>query len=379
MGLRRVAGRQEEKKEKWEEGMGEGESRELREMELAEGEGKQRETGEKETRERKRRKVDLPKEQEEQAKGSRNYAGELEQQEELLRYYEQRDEAKRRGTSWLLNPVPNSGPSASSAPASFGALFTGSICAASSASSVHSRWSSSTQRSSASSASSSVSDFTCAPSGACPTPTMSSDLGDNRSPTIDTYKASTGAWTTANSSGVEVGNSPVSGGPGSCAHNYPRSEAEWHRLQEEQACKQQEQFKRDSMRAAWAAADTSLTASGREQMRRAWSSYEYAWATLKDRPVLYFRTMPWPVLKSPMSVKELTANAIGAFVLSPAHSSDKSARNRLKEQLRRWHPDRFESKWLSKASVEEEAVRQGASKVVCILNELMAMESNPFG
>lgn len=115
-------------------------------------------------------------------------------------------------------------------------------------------------------------------------------------------------------------------------------------------------------------------------MQRAWAMYESAWTALKDRPVLFFRSIPWPVLRQPSDVEDLTANAIGAFILSPVHSGDKSARDRLKEQLLRWHPDRFESKWLSKVDGEEkEVVRRGAGQVVRGLNELMAREnSNPF-
>ena len=58
-----------------------------------------------------------------------------------------------------------------------------------------------------------------------------------------------------------------------------------------------------------------------------------------------------------------------------------SHRDRLKEQLLRWHPDRFESKWLSKVQDpdEKETVRRAAGQVVRGLNELMARENNdPF-
>ncbi|EJD05602.1 uncharacterized protein FOMMEDRAFT_61119, partial [Fomitiporia mediterranea MF3/22] len=101
------------------------------------------------------------------------------------------------------------------------------------------------------------------------------------------------------------------------------------------------------------------------------------WVSLKDRSELTFRSIPWPVLRQPSLPEDLTTNAIGAFVLSPVHSTDKSTRDRLKEQLLRWHPDRFESKWLSKVHAEgKEAVRQAAGHVVRGLNELMARENS---
>lgn len=100
---------------------------------------------------------------------------------------------------------------------------------------------------------------------------------------------------------------------------------------------------------------------------------------MKDYPTLRWRVIPWPVLSCPINTEELTTNAIGTFVLSPHHSQEKTKRDRLKEQLLRWHPDRFEGKWLSKVDVEDkEAVRRGVGQVVRGLNELMARESSPF-
>ena len=119
--------------------------------------------------------------------------------------------------------------------------------------------------------------------------------------------------------------------------------------------------------------------SGKDQVLRAWDRYNRAWDALKDYSQITFRAMPWPVMKPPNSTDELTTNAIGALVLSPHHLQDKSRRDRLKAELLRWHPDRFENKWLAKADVgEKEAIRRGAGQVVRGLNELMARENNPF-
>ena len=109
----------------------------------------------------------------------------------------------------------------------------------------------------------------------------------------------------------------------------------------------------------------------KEQVVRAWNSYEHAWASLKERPVLYFRTFPWPLLNAPKTVEDLTTSAIGAFVLSP-HTLEKTPRDRLKEQLLRWHPDRFETKVLPKVFLtDREKVKSGAGAVVRGLNELL--------
>ena len=100
---------------------------------------------------------------------------------------------------------------------------------------------------------------------------------------------------------------------------------------------------------------------------------------MKDRPLLRFKTIPWPMLSPPSGPDDLTTNAVGNFVLSPHHSQDKSRKDRLKEQLLRWHPDRFENKWMAKVNQEEkDAVKNGAGQVVRALNELMARENSPF-
>ena len=173
---------------------------------------------------------------------------------------------------------------------------------------------------------------------------------------------------------------------GSYTNSSPLSEAEWRRRQEENARKQQEQFRKESLRqeqehAAQVAAAAAASAGGREQIQRAWAIYDSSWTSLKERPVLYFRTMPWPVSRAPSTPEDLTTNAICAFVLSPAHSTDKSNRDRLKAELLRWHPDRFESKWLTKVDeADKDTVRRAAGQVVRCLNELMARENNdPFG
>ena len=67
-------------------------------------------------------------------------------------------------------------------------------------------------------------------------------------------------------------------------------------------------------------------------------------------------------------------------MLSPHHSPEKKARDRLKEQLLRWHPDRFEGKWLTRVAEEDrEEVKKGVGQVARALNELMNRETNnPF-
>ncbi|TDL17552.1 hypothetical protein BD410DRAFT_729914 [Rickenella mellea] len=119
--------------------------------------------------------------------------------------------------------------------------------------------------------------------------------------------------------------------------------------------------------------------TSKDQVQRAWQNYEVGWATLKDRPTLHFKTIPWPTLKVPTSPEDLSTNTIGPFLLSPHHSQAKSNRDRIKEQLLRWHPDRFEGKWMTKvAQSDKDMVKEAVGQVVRSLNELNTRENSPF-
>jgi hypothetical protein len=70
--------------------------------------------------------------------------------------------------------------------------------------------------------------------------------------------------------------------------------------------------------------------------------------------------------------EQLIPVQIAHFILHPQHSPGKSRKDRLKEALLRWHPDRFETKWLKKVVEEDrEAVKDGVGRVVRALNELL--------
>ena len=72
--------------------------------------------------------------------------------------------------------------------------------------------------------------------------------------------------------------------------------------------------------------------------------------------------------------------------LLPDKDKSRSPKDRIKEHLRRWHPDRFESKVLPRViESEKEKVKQGAGNVVRCLNDLLRKENetgntpSPFG
>ena len=116
-----------------------------------------------------------------------------------------------------------------------------------------------------------------------------------------------------------------------------------------------------------------------EEMTRAWQTYSASWDTLNSNPptvsTLHFQNIPWPIQNPPTSPEQLTADAISAFVLSPLHSHGKNRKQRIREALLVFHPDRFD-KWtrLVRSESDRQLVREAAGVVVRVLNALLEAE-----
>ena len=117
-------------------------------------------------------------------------------------------------------------------------------------------------------------------------------------------------------------------------------------------------------------------------MSEAWELYERRWhsAVVEDAgnaAFLTFESIPWPMNPQPMSVHELDGALVKSFILSPAHSLGKPAKQKLREQLLRFHPDRFEGRWLSRVRESDRtAVKEGVNKVARYINEALAQHSS---
>jgi hypothetical protein len=118
------------------------------------------------------------------------------------------------------------------------------------------------------------------------------------------------------------------------------------------------------------------------RIAEAWEAYEENWRRLNSQArnnnfVLTFAAMPWPMLNPPSEPDDITRKAISNFILSNYHSTSKTRKERLREALLKWHPDRFESRFLQKVpeGIERERVREGVGNVIRSLNELTAAEA----
>lgn len=99
-----------------------------------------------------------------------------------------------------------------------------------------------------------------------------------------------------------------------------------------------------------------------------------------------FSDIPWPVLEAhreiskhraetvAVTVEDLTVDAISAFLLPGGKpEGERSRKEVLRETFLRFHPDKFEGRFLKTVREgEQEVVREGIGKVVRALNTLMA-------
>ncbi|KAL5485198.1 hypothetical protein ACEPAI_7840 [Sanghuangporus weigelae] len=143
-------------------------------------------------------------------------------------------------------------------------------------------------------------------------------------------------------------------------------EAERIRMLEEM-CLGRADEERERARRAKAVADRT--------MANAWMVYERNWTAISSASSsdpLSFSSIPWPTLSRPSGPSSITLEAISAFLLSDAHSTSQTPRERIKEALRRWHPDRF-VRFLRRVPPEEQSMVEEAVGIVArCLNELLS-------
>jgi hypothetical protein len=182
-------------------------------------------------------------------------------------------------------------------------------------------------------------------------------------------KGTNGAWRSA----------PSGGFPGPEPTNARRSSGEENAssFQDEYARQQQEAFIREQERIAREQQARAAKATSKDAVLRVFEEHEKQWARISTLDVLGWGSFPWPTLRQPNNPEELTTVVISAYVLNQFAPTDKGEKDRIKEHIRRWHPDRFETKLLPKVRPEDrERVKEGAGQVVRSLNELLTRTSS---
>lgn len=117
-------------------------------------------------------------------------------------------------------------------------------------------------------------------------------------------------------------------------------------------------------------------AAAEKVITSAWEIYERNWAIiLSTSDLLSFSSIPWPTLNKPLRPSSITPAAISAFLLSESHSGSRKPKDRIREALRRWHPDRF-GRLMQRVPLEEkETIEEAVGVVARCLNELLSLYS----
>jgi hypothetical protein len=103
--------------------------------------------------------------------------------------------------------------------------------------------------------------------------------------------------------------------------------------------------------------------------------YLSSWTALtsnsSSQRVIAFKDIPWPMNPRPHSASDVTGEAISSFLLSESHSTNRPRKQRIRDALLIYHPDRFD-KWVSMVAddTEKAKAREVAGEIVRILNSL---------
>ncbi|KAF9444184.1 hypothetical protein P691DRAFT_763619 [Macrolepiota fuliginosa MF-IS2] len=221
--------------------------------------------------------------------------------------------------------------------------------------------------------------------------TTASDGWNNSTSSSGWNTSSSSAWTSAKSTSASSTTSSTTPRPkpaptpnpqrkpsmntGSYA-STPMSEAERRRKMEEETQKQHEKFRLEQERIA--TERQARMARGNlstENMMQIYELHDRQWVMLPNRDELHWDHFPWPMFTLPRGPDDITGGAILAYLKPDCYPEKDKSRNlkdRIKDQIKKWHPDRFDTKLLPKVvESQKEFVKLGAGAVVRYLNDLL--------
>ncbi|KAF8141212.1 hypothetical protein EV363DRAFT_3947 [Boletus edulis] len=196
------------------------------------------------------------------------------------------------------------------------------------------------------------------------------------------------------------------------SHTHARDRRQLITLRKKHAREYEEQAKRDAQRAAQKAREKEIKAEtsrierlareqegskARERQRQGEEDhrqrYEQRWKALLDPRTpdlgpLMLADIPWPLfstMRRPLRMEDIIPEAITTFLLpdidgvaTSTKNDHYSRRNRdkLKETLLRFHPDKFEGRFMHRVPASDtEVVKEAVGQVARVLNVLMSGHS----
>lgn len=201
-----------------------------------------------------------------------------------------------------------------------------------------------------------------------------------------TTPASSVRTSTASTNPKAASNTPRStgfSGPGvrtGTSSPTPEEMAEWNRRQEEQARKQQEALLKEQEQQEMKRLAEASKGVNKEDALKLFEVHERQWADLPTSDWLNWYSFPWPAWSKPKNPDDLISANISQYVVLQYQLGKKPPKpwkDHIKEHIKRWHPDRFETRLLPKViQGDREKVREGAGQVARALNELLTRSSH---
>ncbi|KIJ39062.1 hypothetical protein M422DRAFT_210577 [Sphaerobolus stellatus SS14] len=121
----------------------------------------------------------------------------------------------------------------------------------------------------------------------------------------------------------------------------------------------------------------------RRQKKEAWEYYEARWriVTAPDSAEMLFgfRDIPWPLFEVPDGIEGLSKEGIEGFLTEGLEKEEegKTRKEKIREALLKWHPDKFEGKMGGRLNrKEKEMILEGVGIVARCLNDMMATLNN---
>ncbi|KDQ60298.1 hypothetical protein JAAARDRAFT_125793 [Jaapia argillacea MUCL 33604] len=167
-----------------------------------------------------------------------------------------------------------------------------------------------------------------------------------------------------------------------------RKQAAWEREKQERLEREREEAERrrqqrlHDIRQLREAARAVLNATHASRTKDQFELHDRKWTAIKDNAVdvecIAFEHIPWPVLDVVVTTPaEITRARIEQFVFHPMRTGvdGKSRKERVRADLLKWHPDKFNSKVMGKTSEwERDMVTEAAGFVAKTLTQLLSEE-----
>lgn len=150
-----------------------------------------------------------------------------------------------------------------------------------------------------------------------------------------------------------------------------RREEERKRQEERERREREEREREEKRQREQAEQERRAREERTESIKASWTTYGQFWATNRLPLNVTFASIRWPILEQPKTPQDLELHKIQEFILSPHHSKERTDRQRVKDALLRWHPDKFRRVLENVTSGEKDRVRDGADIVAKHLNTIL--------